>query len=124
MDPEGDYDNPSDDGLTNDSSPINTHLDAPMADDFHYASADEALLQSIETEAAFSFPPGRIYENLIDCELRQDVRSFAYQKGFEVTSHASSLSCTRCSQPNYDHSSCCHELRLQCTLSLDGFRNH
>jgi hypothetical protein len=85
MDPEGDYDNPSDDGLINDSSPSNTHLDAPTADDFHYAPADVALLQSIEAEAAFSFPPGKIYENPI--ELRQDVRSFAYQKGFEVTSH-------------------------------------
>lgn len=110
MDPDGEYDlcsqlldtltndNPSEDGLTNDSPSSNTHLDAPTAaDGFHYAPADVALLQSIEAEAAFLFPPGKIYDSPI--ELRQDVRSFAYQKGFEVTSHGSRISCTRCTEP-------------------------
>jgi hypothetical protein len=58
---------------------------------------DVAFLQAIETEAAYLFPPGKKY--LSAAEMRKDVQSFSYKKGFEVTSEGNAVLCRQCYEP-------------------------
>jgi hypothetical protein len=65
-----------------------------------YTSADLASLVAIENEAASLFPLGKTYE--CPSKLREEIRSFAYQKGFEITTAGWSICCSRCSVPKSD----------------------
>jgi hypothetical protein len=65
-----------------------------------YNSADLASLKAIENEAASSFPLGKTYE--CPSKMREEIRSFAYQKGFEITTAGWSICCSRCSVPKSD----------------------
>jgi hypothetical protein len=81
-------DAPPNDGSTNDVS-------SPK--DFQYTPDELLYLQSVEDEAYSLFPPGKIYP--CPAALRDDIRSFAYKKGFEVTSDGWKILCSRCAEP-------------------------
>lgn len=76
------------DGYTKDSSP---------PDNFKYTPDEIICLRSLEDEALSLFPPGKVYPS--PSALRDELRSFAYKKGFEVTSDGWKLLCSRCEEP-------------------------
>jgi hypothetical protein len=86
------------DGFANDppSSVAFTNT-APTTDGFGYTLDDLAFLGSIADEAASLFPEGKVYAT--PAALREDVRAFAYIKGFEVSSEGCKISCSRCAEP-------------------------
>ena len=88
-------DPPSGDSSNDDAPPW--HHQPSTANQYRYTPTDLAILQSIETEAASLFPFGKQYESPDD--LRKDVRNFAYQKGFEITSDGWTFRCSRCAEP-------------------------
>jgi hypothetical protein len=84
--------------VTDDVPPADGLTDTkPPMDGFCYSPEDMAILQSIETEAAALFPVGKVYASPV--ELREAVRSFAYKKGFEITTGSWKVMCSRCDEP-------------------------
>jgi hypothetical protein len=69
----------------------------PVGMKLHPSSMGVANLQTIETEAASLFPLGKVYAS--PTELREAVRSFAYKKGFEITTDGRKILCSRCAEP-------------------------
>jgi hypothetical protein len=67
---------------------------------FVYSSADLASLSATENEAASIFPLRKTYDS--PSKLRDEVRSFAYQKGFEIATTGRSICCSRWSVPKSD----------------------
>jgi hypothetical protein len=101
MDPDGVimYNSSSLDGFTKDPPSGDAFIYSGPSSlyDFCYSSEDVAYLQSIEREAALLFPYGKVYNS--PSELREAVRSFAYQKGFEITTSGNKILCSRCDEP-------------------------
>jgi hypothetical protein len=81
-------DPPPGDGVTNDPN---------VENGYRYSHVDVALLQAIQSEAVCLFPHGKEY--LSPAELRKEVRSCSYKRGFEVTSEGNAVLCRQCFEP-------------------------
>jgi len=62
-----------------------------------YSNAALQTIQSVADEAKELFTPGKSFESPQD--LRQQLRTFAHKKGFEITSQGNKYTCTRCEEP-------------------------